>query len=417
MAPRWVSFARVSMQRPGHLVAVAAVASEAVPTNLAGLARSYAEIVRRRHEVDEARADEVRSYIRLLRLWKRYGKLGHATALPPIERQDLWLADPDLPSATGAVTDEVVDELPQLASSLGIVRPHNFTRGDRGRAIVALYRSDLDQLRTGKPEPNLFRLVTGSAAQRQRRGAACLLAYALIEADGDFASEAWAAQLEHGNRDNFTRASFGELLPIACRRLAERLARSHVAADRLIVRRLDALARHIEEKTPGTERTWGGGRPRDQVATLRLEPYVDFGLITRMSRTDYRYSLTAQQERFFEAFAAQPDVAMFLGSQLVGAYLQALGITPCAVQREEIWDRVEDAYGQLRSGLGYASAVEVVLLAIAILLDEGGESYFELADGLEVIRARQRERPTDIRYGVTRTGEPTYIRLGKEARS
>jgi hypothetical protein len=207
------------------------------------------------------------------------------------------------------------------------------------------------------------------------------------------------------------------VLPIACRRLADRLARSHAAADRLIVRRLDALARHIEEKTPSTERTWGGGRPRDQVATLRLEPYVDFGLITRMSRTDYRYSLTTQQQRFFDVLAAQPDVATFLGSQLVGAYLQALGITPRAIQPQEIWQRVEDAYGQLRSGLGYASAVEVVLLAIAILLDEGGESYFELADGLEVIRARQREQPTDIRYGVTRTGEPTYIRLGKAARS
>ena len=417
MAPRWVSFARVSMQRPGHLVAVAAAASETVPTNLAGLARGYAEIVRRTHEVDDARADEVRGYIRLLRLWKRYGKLDQATALPPVERQDLWLADPDLPSATGAVTDEVVDELPQLGVSLGFVRPHNFTRNDRGKAIVALYRSDLERLRAGETEPNLFRLVTPSTAQRQRRGAACLLAHALIEADGDFASAAWAAHFEHGNRDGFTRASFGELLPIACRRLADQLARSRVASDRLVISRLDTLARHIEEKTPSTERTWGGGRPRDQVATLRLEPYVDFGLVTRTSRTDYRYSLTAQQERFLYSLAQASDIATFLSTQLVSTYLQALGITPRAIDADEIWQRIEDAYSQLRSGLGYASAADVVLLAVAILLDEGGESYFELADGLNVLRARQRERPAEIRYGVSRTGEPTYIRLGKAPRS
>jgi hypothetical protein len=153
------------------------------------------------------------------------------------------------------------------------------------------------------------------------------------------------------------------------------------------------------------------------VATLRLEPYVDFGLITRTSRTDYRYSLTAQQERFFYSLAEAPDIAAFLSTQLVSAYLQAVGITPRAIDTDEIWQRVEDAYSHLRSGLGYASAADVVLLAIAILLDEGGESYFELADGLDVLRARQRERPAEIRYGVSRTGEPTYIRIGKAARS
>ena len=415
MAPRWVSFARVSMQRPGHLVAVAAAASETVPTNLAGLGRGYAEIVRRRHRVDDARVGEVKSYIRALRLWKRYGKQEQLKTLPPVERQDLWLADPELPSATGAVTDEVVDELPQLGSSLGFVRPHNFTRSDRGRAIVALYRRDLERLAAGEAEPNLLRLVTSRTGQR--RGAACFLAHALIEADGDFLSAAWAAHLEHGKKDAFTRASFGELLPIACRQVAERLSRSREVADRVVIGRLNALASHIEEKTPTTERTWGGGRPRDQAATLRLEPYVDFGLLTRTSRTDYRYILSGEQETFFSRVAEASDIDAFLNTELVGAYLQGLGIARRVVDADEIWQRVEHAYGQLRSGLGYASAMEVVLLAIATLLDEGGDGCFELADGLAALRARQRERPSEVRYGVSRTGEPTYIRLGKAARS
>lgn len=423
MAPRWVTFARVSMQRPGHLVAVAAAASETAPVNLSGLAQRYAEIVRRRHQVDEGRSDEVIRYIRALRLWKRYGghqgalaKLDQPGALPPVERQDLWLADPDLPSATGAVTDEVTDELPQLGASLGLVRPHNFTRSDRGKAIVALYRDDLRRLEAGDPDPNLFRLVTGDPATRQRPGAACLLAHALIEADGDFLSAAWAAHFEHGEAEGFTRASFGEQLPVACRSLADRLAHSRATDDRMVVGRLDALARHIEERTPSTERTWGGGRPRDQVATLRLEPYVDFGLVTRSSRTDYRYELTTEQQAFFTTLLQASSIDGFLSTQLVGSYLRALGKRPRPVDAGEIWERVETAYGVMRSGLGYASAGDVVLLAIATLLDEGGDGVFELADGLELLRARQRERPGEIRYGVSRTGEPTYIRLGKAAR-
>lgn len=423
MPLRWVSFARVSMQRPGHLVAVAAAASETLPTSLAGLGRAYAEIVRKRHRVEHPYAEQVIRYLRALRLWKRYGghqgalaKLDELGALPPVERQDLWLSDPELPSATGAVTDEVIDELPQLGASLGFVRPHNFTRSDRGKAIVALYRPALERLALGEPAPNLLRLVTARQTG-DRRGAACYLLHALLEADGDFLSAAWAAQLEHGDNASFTRASFGGLLPIACRRLADHLSRSRATAERLIVGRLDALARHIEEKTPDTERTWGGGRPRDQVATLRLEPYVDFGLVTRTSRTDYRYQLTESQLWFFAAIAEAASVEVFLGTQLVAAYLRALGTEPRPVGTDEAWDRIEDAYRSVRSGLGYAPASEVVLLAIATMLDEGGDGCFELADGLAALRARQRDYPAEIRYGVSRTGEPTYIRLGKAARS
>jgi hypothetical protein len=422
--PRWVSFARVSMQRPGHLVAVAAAASDSAPTSLAGLGRAYAGIVRRCHRVDEANAGDVVRYLRTLRLWKRYGghqgalaKLDEPGGLPPVERQDLWLADPALPSATGAVTDEVIEELPQLGASLGLVRPHNFTRSERGKAIVALYRPGLERLAAGDALPNLFRLVTGVETGGQGRGAACYLMHALIEADGDFLAAAWGAALEHGDTEGFTRASFGELLPIACRRLAEKLSHSRVTADRLIIGRLDGLARHIEEKTPTTERTWGGGRPRDQVGTLRLEPYVDFGLVTRTSRTDYRYTLTTAQRTFFATLADAADVGDFLSTQLVATYLKALGIDPRPIGADDMWVRIEHAYTQVRSGLGYAPASEVVLLAIATMLDEGGDASFELADGLAVLRARQRDRPAEIRYGVSRTGEPTYIRLGKAARS
>lgn len=420
MPVRWVTFARVSMQRPGHLVAVAAAADDSVPTSLQGLSRAYASIVRRRRPIDGQRADDVVRYLRSLRLWKRYGGRQGELAkldsgeLPLIELQDIWLADPQLPSATGAVTDEVIDELPQLATSVGIARPHNFTRSERGRSIAALYRDDLSRAIAADPDVNLFRLVSAHPREDDRTGAACYLLYCLIEADGDFLSAAWSVQLEQGD-DTFTRATFGSKLPVACRRLADRLARSSAMADRHLVGRLDTLARHIDEKTPETERTWGGGRPRDQVATLRLEPYVDFGLVTRRSRTDYRYTLTEPQRQFFEAFVEASDVDSFLESGIVAAYLAALGVHATPLESWEIWDRIEDAYRRVRSGLGYAPVKEVVLLAIATLLNEGGRGCFEVSDGLAVVRAEQQRRPDQVRYGVSSTGEPTYIRLGKGA--
>lgn len=423
MPVRWISFARVSMQRPGHLVAVAGAANDTRPTNLKGLSHEYVEIVRRRCVVEDARSDEVACYLKSLRLWKRYGgrqgelaKLVAAEELPPVELQDVWLADPVLPSATGAVTDEVVDELPQLAISVGLARSHNFTRSERGRSVAALYRPELAKAAKGDQAVNLFRLLTAHPPRDgDRPGAACYLLYCLIEADGDFLAAAWATELEAGNA-TLTRASFGNQLPAACRRLADRLVKASTLADRHLIGRLDALARHIEEKTPATEKTWGGGRPRDQVATLRLEPYVDLGLLTRRSRTDYDYMLSEPQREFFASLAEAADLEAFLDERLVATYLSAIGINPTPIEESEIWERVEDAYRLVRSGLGYAPAKEVVLLAIAILLNEGGRACFEVADGLRVLRAEQKRNPGHVRYGVSSTGEPTYIRIGKGAR-
>src|ERR1700683_2973464 len=98
MPVRWVSFARVSMQRAGQLVAVGGAASDASPTNLKGLSREYVDIVRRRCVVDDSRSDDVARYLKSLRLWQRYGgrqgelaKLVSAKELPPVELQDIWL--------------------------------------------------------------------------------------------------------------------------------------------------------------------------------------------------------------------------------------------------------------------------------------------------------------------------------------
>jgi hypothetical protein len=423
MPLRWISFARVSMQRLGHLIAIATAASDMQATNAAGISRAYSELVRRRILVPDDSAPQVIDYLRTLRLWKRYGgrrgTLGVLGADPGkslwVELQDLWLADSRLPSATGAVTDEVMDELPQLAASLQLVRPTNFTRTDRGRALAALGSEIFQRLSKGDLSANLFRLIGRTDTQasgEDRPGMAVFLLHALLEADGDFVRAAYSALLESPH-DGFTRASFGELLPRACRRLAEELRRSPSIEDRHHASRLIAMAKHIEEKTPETQRTWGGGRPRDQAATVRIEPYVDLGLVTKGSRSAYGYRLKGHQRRFFEELATAPSVPDFLDTALIAGYLRGLAGKPEPIDEDEIWLRVRAAYDRLRSGLGYASLKEVVLLAIASLLDERRDRYFELRDGITVIRSQQQRDPRSVRLGVARTGEVTYMRLSR----
>src|SRR5262245_13318875 len=120
MPLRWIPFSRVSMQRAGVLAIVTAAASDARPTNLEGIARTYAATLRQPVVVPEDERDRVSRYLREQRLWKRYPSFREEVGLPQgatVELQDVWLADPRLPAATGAITDDVIDEPPQLAAS------------------------------------------------------------------------------------------------------------------------------------------------------------------------------------------------------------------------------------------------------------------------------------------------------------
>jgi hypothetical protein len=412
---RWMGEARVSMQRLAAPLAVTAASSESRATSLSAISGDAAALLQRHVAAPSDRAGAVLEYVQRLRLWKeRYPHLRGVRSMPEdlvVEAQDLWLADPAVPSATGAITVEAIDEPPQLAANLRLVRPKNFTRTDRGRALLALAEGCVASLRSGAPEPNPIGLSPGSRA---------LLLYAILEADLDFVRAAYEVTLERKGAE-FTRPTFGECLPEACRRLRERwLRKVRSGEERRQVDDLARLAKTIEETSPGPwgkPKTWGGGRARDQTGTVRLEPYVDLGVVTRKNRFEYTYLLNDRQAGFFKRLIDADAAEEFLDEQLFAVYLGSLGVDdPAPATAEEIWDGVTSAYAILRSQLGYASFKEVVLLAIGRLLDRGEGRYFEVAHGIDVIRAQQRADPRTIRFGIMRGGGLTYMKIVESGR-
>jgi hypothetical protein len=152
VALRWIPYSRVSMQRAGVLSAIVVAASDSQATSLEGISRSYTKLIRRSVAVPSMEGEVILQYLRKQRLWKRYGTLKQAEEWPEdaqVEQQDYWLADPAVPSATGAVTDDVIDEPPQLAAALRLIRDQNYTRTDRGRALLAVLEGDVQTLREG----------------------------------------------------------------------------------------------------------------------------------------------------------------------------------------------------------------------------------------------------------------------------
>lgn len=406
----FISNSRVSMQRAGMLAAVCAATSRET-SNLDKASRNLARIICRKVPVTEGDIEQFEAYLRSLRLWKRYGHLRSAGSVKPGEKvdlQDLWLSDPSLPSATGAVTDEVMGDIPQLAVNLRLLRKGNLSQTDRGKALIHAYGVDVTAaLGVAGRSPNLLSIPT--AAQ-------LIVAYALLESDGDFLRAAWRTTPVL-DLDEFMRSDFATGLKDACDLLvSEARHRAIAGRDRKPIERLKEWSAEIA-KGRGSGADWGGGRPPDQLATLRLEPYVDIGLIERLTRSKYRYRTNEEQKRFFRQLAKAEDVVSFARGNLVGHWLRSTerGSLQIATA-DEIWSRIRDAYFMMQSRLGFAPFIEVVLLAVGTMIDEDKDRYFEIENGIDVILEQRRRRSKEVRLTISRGGELTYMKIVEGAR-
>jgi len=390
------------MQRVGAILAVASSASEQTVTSGSALGERSLALLRRPVPLPADFVGEFQKYTRDMRLWERYVRSRQSDQLLaglPVQVQDLWLADAALPSATGAITEQVADEPVSLAVDLQLVRGKNFTLTDRGRALRLAAAAQRDALVAGQRHPNPFALPLGAQV---------LVLWALLEADGEFASTSFQAAIK-ALGTSFTRASFSEQLGTVCRDLIKRWTRqARTGEDRASLTRLAELEREVSKPRASGE-NWGGGRPPDQAATVRLEPYVDLGVLSKVDRTVYKYQLHSAQEQFWGRLH-EDGVDRFLDASLVSAWADARGLALATSTDAEAWSAIEEAYRELRRPLGYASVDEVLLLAIGQEAEKAGR-YFEVGSGRDLVRRRYKENPRLIRFGVRRGGGLGYMKL------
>jgi hypothetical protein len=363
--------------------------------------RSYSELLQRRVPVPSERIGDVNEYLKRMSLWHRYKEIRGASdqelAGAKLELQDVLLSDPRLPSASGAVTDRVLDEPVQFALALKLIRPGSYTLTDRGRSLQVAASRETEALVSQRFNVNAMRIPPG---------AGLLLCYALLEADLDFLKVSYEEVLSLG--ETFSRSAVSRRMSVSCRNLRDQYRRQiRTGEDRKKMARLEELAKSIDKAKDAP--TWGGARPPDQTSTVRLEPMVDLGLLTRSSRFDYNYHLERSQREFFTKMVAAKS-AEWLDTDLVGAYAEARSLPTERVEPELEWDAIRRAWGHLRSPMGYASIREALLLANAELLD-AGHGCFDIATGETILRERQRQVPRSIRFTMGRGGGVSYFRL------
>jgi hypothetical protein len=373
MSVRWILGARNSMQRIGFLYFVCRLASRAKPITRDSLAGKLRAELKAPVPADWAIVGKYIDRLKVSGVNMRYGP--HPSV---VELQDSLLANERLPSATGAVTDEVAADIVDEAVAWGLLRNVNYTLTDRGAVMLHLW--DLSE--TGHP------LLLGPLARQ-----ACTYWY--LDADGD----ALRAAYSEIPTNDFTRKQLGEA---AGRGLQTLLSDKKFmnSVDRTARTRFRSLAEAILNPKGNAS---GSGRAVYQQATLRGEHPADLRLLEKPDRFSYSYVLPAKA--FIRMIG--PDVGSFLQHGFAREYSRAHYCEPRHSDPEKVWPFFVRAYDVLKNRLGYASYEDVALLAqtFAVVADE----WFEVEEIKGEISSPKNAHRT--RLGLGRSGKAEYVKV------
>jgi hypothetical protein len=327
-------------------------------------------------------------------------------AIVAMELQDLYLADPTLPSQTGKLVRNDGRKYPSLGVALGFIRAGTYSANTRALSLLYLTpETELQAFLDYQPEANPLRLS---------RAQALLLLYALLENDGE-AVAPLLGQLADEATDGFSDREAGDRLPEIYRALIKRHRRRVLSAEERD--RLEVLSQVADSIAKWRERSYTGGGAHTETSTPRVEPYVDIGLLHKPDPFRYSYAFTPAGLAWAEALAdleSDAQVVELLATRFfaVAARAWELPVThvtdpaTIALYLHRAWQAVHTAGG-------YAPIEEMALVAgIEALLEDG--LIIETQVAREAIIAYQKANPYQVRFTVDRMGVLAHARFLEE---
>lgn len=400
------------MQRLGYLKRLVKRVTATSTSNLDNLGHDLLEMVTRkvRLPLDERLASYVKvrlsdnTYATIKQQADAWLKNGGEPPVVAMELQDLYLADPQMPSGVGKLVREDWRRYPPLAVNIGLVRAGTYSANTR--ALSLLYFTPDGELRAFQeylPETNPLRLT---------RQQSLLLLYALIESDGEVLSPLWS-QLAAKHPDGFTDRDAGNLLPEIYRAVIARHRTRLLPADmrdRLLV--LEKSADSIAHARQSEKYT--GGSAREESSRVRVEPFADIDLFCKPDPFKYQYGFCDAGRIWAEALAdtgTSQAIGDFLANRFFTTAAAAWTISAQPISApEEVVPYLRHASKVIRSPGGYAPIEEMALVAgIEGLLDRGVIIEPEVAR--KAIIAYQKDHPYEVRFTVDRMGVLAHARF------
>lgn len=401
------------MQRLGFLKRLIRRVASLNTSSLDNLGHDLIETVTRKVSVplDAARADYIKqrlkdaAYRTLKAQTAAWLKAGDEQE-PPVaamELQDLYLADPTLPSRVGKLVKNDWRKYPPLGVAIGLIRSGTFSLNTRGLSLLHFTpEAESEAFLSYKPDTNPFCLS---------RPQALLLLYSLLANDGEVVTPLWtklAIELPSG----FTDRDAGDYLPEIYRAIVLRHRKRMISADEreqllLLEKSAESISRWRD-----AERYVGGAR--EEASRPRVEPYADIGLLAKPDPFKYEYTFSLAGLAYIEALKGietSEAIEEFLKRQFFSVCAKAWAIDARVVTApEDIVPHLYRASKAIQSPGGYAPIEELALVAgIEALLDHG--QIIEPAITREAIITYQKANPYQVRFSVNRLGVLAHARF------
>ena len=325
-----------------------------------------------------------------------------AKQLLSINLQDVYLSSNILPSKTGRLSKDDLNDLPYLLTSLGLCRKENYSILVRGRLFVDLLQKyELPAFKTYDSNHNPFLLDT-----KQQM----FFIFQFLENDGDVINILYKKLL---SLNKFSDRDAGDLLAESYRELADIYRQNvrNIDGQKQLQRILN-IASSIE-KWKGKMDT-GGKSARTHNVTIRLEPFVDMGLLEKDNPHEYKYTIPNYSKLFFETLYELNNISDFLHTIFFEHINIAFNLKAKKVEdKNVIIKNYYNAWRALKSPLGYSPIEEAALLAGINSITK--DRYFvEINEIISVLKDYQKKYPNLIRFNIDRTGKLTYVKFAGE---
>ena len=413
---RMLNNPRRSMQRLGFLKCLIWQASFATANSPRKLGNRLVNTVS--HHVSVSLTPDLQNYIRYALTESKYRNLRSTTLKEineerqnkprtEIEIQDHHLSNPNLPSRRGKLVGDDWNIYPQLAVDLNLLRKGSYSISTKGHLFLSLVpdeeRRAFDVSVVDSSDIiNPFFL---SIAQK------LLLLFLLIDADGDLLRALYKILLTLA--DSFTAADAGNYLPDIYRMIAkESRDRVRSGDDSVRIQRLLDTAGKIEavKRHPNP----GGKNAREHGITVRLEPFVDIGLLSKPDPFAYSYQITNATKNLFEPLVDSDSVESFLNHRFFDVANKSMNLNgEHKITAYTCLPVLQKAYNILKSPVGYSPILELCLLAGIYSLVEVG-NYFEISESIEMLKSLQKDKPRLVTFNVDRWGMLNFVKFSDD---
>jgi len=407
---------RRSMQRVGFLKHLLWRASRSSTNNLSTLGKELINAVSQK--VSVTLTPQLQEYIKTALTSSLYKNL-RAIALKPIEEpsnslkvqveiQDIYLANSNIPSPRGKLVSDDWKEYPYLALDLGLLLKGTYSLLVRGQTFFSFVSEDEKKAFNISGDTFLNKNSNPFLLSIQQR---ILLLFSFVERDGDVLSRLYREILPL--HQPFTDKETGDYLPEIYRAIAKEF-RPRVRSGDDLLRIQKLLDTAVKIESVKRKSSPGGKNAREHAITVRLEPFVDLGFLSKPEPFAYIYHINDATKAFFEPFLAAESVNHFLHNSFFDSSNKAFGLDGThQTERETILPAIQKAYTVLKSPLGYAPILEVSLLAGIYSITEA-RAYFELSESIDILKSLQKERPELVRFNVDRWGVLTFVKFNSD---